>query len=182
VLGPTRQSTTPLNSKAHALLELLGAFCMWRSCITPREAHELQGNSSLCRWHASVEVRHAVFYRVGALLTELYRQHFLEADESLQYTPSERRMYEAFLAGEGDSLAEKTKRAIQTSSSLLEVTHPNDEEGWLLGELTTPLHSRSCRRDISRSRSGHSTSMSLVLRRIARTRRKSSTRWDWTAS
>ncbi|EGZ16861.1 hypothetical protein PHYSODRAFT_351068 [Phytophthora sojae] len=76
---------------------MLGTSCIWRSCIS----HDLSTNSNLCKWHTSV-------------------QHFLEVEESLQYVPNETRMREAYLAAESGSTAEKTKRVIQTSSSLLE--------------------------------------------------------------
>lgn len=59
--------------------------------------------------------------RVCSANIHLQVKRFLEVDESLQYVPNESRMREAFLAAESDSMAEKTKRMIQTSSSLLEV-------------------------------------------------------------
>ncbi|KAE9002794.1 hypothetical protein PF005_g11817 [Phytophthora fragariae] len=96
-----RQPPTSTNVKTNVILEMLGTSCTWRSCITSSELHDLHGNSNLCKWHSSV-------------------QRFLEVDESLQYVPNESRMREAFLAAESDSMAEKIKRMIQTSSSLLE--------------------------------------------------------------
>ncbi|KAE9038242.1 hypothetical protein PR002_g6121 [Phytophthora rubi] len=96
-----RQPPTSTNVKTNVILEMLGTSCTWRSCITSSELHDLHGNSNLCKWHSSV-------------------QRFLEVDESLQYVPNESRMREAFLAAESDSMAEKIKRMIQTSSLLLE--------------------------------------------------------------
>ncbi|KAG6614840.1 uncharacterized protein IUM83_04107 [Phytophthora cinnamomi] len=99
--GSPRQPLPLTNVKTKAIVDMLGTSCMWRSCITSSDSHNLQINSNLCKWHSSL-------------------QHFLEADESMQYMPSESRMREAFLAAESDSMAEKTKYVIQTSSSLLE--------------------------------------------------------------
>ncbi|KAL4173378.1 hypothetical protein KRP22_005334 [Phytophthora ramorum] len=99
-ISSTRQPIVSQDTNTNAVLEMLGASCMWRSCITSRDYHEQPNDSSLCHWHTSV-------------------QRFLEVDESMQYVPNENRMREAFLAAERDSLPER-KRVIQTSSSLLE--------------------------------------------------------------
>ncbi|KAK1945453.1 hypothetical protein P3T76_002501 [Phytophthora citrophthora] len=59
-------------------------------------------------------------FSLDCLTNAINRQHFLGIDESMQYTPSETRVKESLLIVESDSLVEKAKRVIQTSSSLLE--------------------------------------------------------------
>ncbi|KAG4062452.1 hypothetical protein PC123_g2700 [Phytophthora cactorum] len=97
-LGSARQFKAAQNFKSHGMLEILGPSCMWRSCITSQDT---QNNTNLCMWHASV-------------------QRFIEVGESMQYTPNGSRMKEAMITVGTDSLVERTKRVIQTSSSLLE--------------------------------------------------------------
>ncbi|KAL3656898.1 hypothetical protein V7S43_018236 [Phytophthora oleae] len=87
--------------KTHSLLETLGSSCLWRSCLTHDEFQGIKNSANLCRWHASI-------------------QRFLGFDESMQYTPNETRMKESLLIVESDSLVERIKHVIQTSSSLLE--------------------------------------------------------------
>ncbi|KAG1686510.1 hypothetical protein DVH05_006476 [Phytophthora capsici] len=87
--------------KTHLVLEALGSSCRWRSCLTHYEFKGFKDNSNLCRWHTSI-------------------QHFLKFDESMQYIPNDAHVNESLLTVESDSLVDRIKRVIQTSSSLLE--------------------------------------------------------------